>query len=103
MSDRTFVFFRDYSNLIARFPIDTTWRVIRLYLASIFTVVIANAGIPIALGFGLTEDSSLYDAFYTTLKILFNIDLSTFIIESDQRSALHAVYAKYRNHHLACS
>jgi hypothetical protein len=38
-------------------------------------VAITNVGIPIALSFGLTEDSSLYDAFYTTLKSLFDIDL----------------------------
>jgi hypothetical protein len=47
---------------------DTTWRVISLYVASILTVVIVNVGIAIALSFGLTEDSSLYDAFYTILK-----------------------------------
>jgi hypothetical protein len=81
---------------------DTRWRVIRLYVGSILTVVIAAVGIPIALSFGLAEDTSLYDAFYTTLKSLFDIHLSTFIIESDQGSALRAVCAKYRNRHLAC-
>jgi hypothetical protein len=50
----------------------------------------------------LTEDSSLYDAFSATLKSLFDIDLSTFIIESDQGSSLRAIWAKYRNRHLAC-
>jgi uncharacterized membrane protein YqgA involved in biofilm formation len=56
---------------------DTTRRVIRLYVASVLTVVIANVGIPIALSFGLTEDNSLYDSFYTTLKSLFDINLSS--------------------------
>jgi hypothetical protein len=46
-------------------------------------MVIANVGIPIALSFDLAEDGSSYEAFYTTLKSLFDIDLSTFIIESD--------------------
>jgi hypothetical protein len=65
-------------------------------------VVIANVGIPIALSFGLTEDSSLCDASYITLKSLFDIDLSTFIIESHQGSVLHAICVKYYNRHLAC-
>jgi hypothetical protein len=65
-------------------------------------VVIVNVGIPIALSFGLTEDSSLYDTFCTTLKSLLDIDLLTFIIESDQGSVLRAICAKYRNCHLAC-
>jgi hypothetical protein len=81
---------------------DTTWRVVHLYVASILTMVIANVGIPIALSFGLTKDSVLYRAFYITLKSLFDIDLSTFIIESDQRSALRTICVKYRNCHLAC-
>jgi hypothetical protein len=65
-------------------------------------VVIANVGIPIALSFGLTEDSSLYDVFDIALKSLFDIRLPIFIIESDQGSALYAICAKYHNCHLAC-
>jgi hypothetical protein len=42
---------------------DTTWRMVRLYVASILTVVIANTGIPIALSFGPTEDTALYETF----------------------------------------
>jgi hypothetical protein len=64
-------------------------------------VVIANVGIPVALSFDLTEDSSLYDAFYTMPKNLFEVDLLTFIIESDQGRALRAICAKYSNRHLA--
>jgi hypothetical protein len=76
--------------------------VIRLYVASILTVATANVGIPIALGFVLIKDSFLYDAFYTRLKSLFDIDLSTFIIESDQGSTLPAICANSCDRHLAC-
>jgi hypothetical protein len=81
---------------------DKTWRVVRPYVASIPIVVIANVGILIALSLSLTEDRSLYSPFYTTLKNLFDIDLPTFLIESDQGSALRALCVKYRSHHLAC-
>jgi hypothetical protein len=73
-----------------------------VYIASVLTVIIANLGIVIALSLGLTEYSSLYDAFSTTLKSLLDIDSSTVIIESDQGSALHTICAKYRNRHLGC-
>jgi hypothetical protein len=81
---------------------DPTWRAIRLYLVSILTVIIPNVGIPIAVSFDLTEDSFLYNAFYTTLKSLFDVDLLTFIIESDRGSALCAICTKDCNRHLAC-
>jgi hypothetical protein len=81
---------------------DTTWRVLRLYVTSILTVVIGNVGIPIAVSFGPVEDTALYETFYTTLMELFRFDLSTFTVESDQGSALRAICKKYQNPHLAC-
>jgi hypothetical protein len=65
-------------------------------------VVIGNVGIPIALSFGPVEDTELYEMFYTILRELFGFDLSTYIIESDQGSALRAICRKYQNSHLAC-
>jgi hypothetical protein len=53
---------------------DTTWRVLRLHATSILTVVIGNAGIPIAVSFGPVEDTALYDTVYTTLMELFGFD-----------------------------
>jgi hypothetical protein len=81
---------------------DTTWRVLRLYVTSVLTVVIGNVGIPIAVSFGPVEDTALYDTFYTTLMELLGFDLSTFTVESDQGSALRAICKKYQNPHLAC-
>jgi hypothetical protein len=52
--------------------------------------------------FWSVEDVALDDAFYATFRSLFNIDLSTEIIESDQGPALRAICKKYQNRHLAC-
>jgi hypothetical protein len=81
---------------------DTTWRIIRLYVASILTVVIGNLEIQIAFSFGPVKDTRLYDTFYTTLRELFDFDLSAYIIEFDQGSALRAICTKCQNAHLMC-
>jgi hypothetical protein len=63
---------------------DTIWRIIRVYVASILTVVIGTVRIPIALSFGPVEDTGFSDTFYTTRRERFDFDLSAYIIESDQ-------------------
>jgi hypothetical protein len=98
----TYAIFRDYPELISGLLMDTTWRVIRLYVTSILTIVIANTGIPIAVSFGPAEDTAIYETFYSTFRSLFQLDLSQYTIESDQGSALRAICTKYGNRHLAC-
>jgi hypothetical protein len=66
--------FRDHVALVAGLLIDPTWRIIRLYVASILTVVLGNVGIPIALSFGPVEDAGLCNTFYPTLRELFDFD-----------------------------
>jgi hypothetical protein len=81
---------------------NTTWRIIRLYVASILTVVIGNVEIRVALSFGPTEDTALYNTFYLTFRSLLSLALSPYILESDQGSALRAICSKYHNRHLTC-
>jgi hypothetical protein len=50
--------FRDHAKLVSGLLMGITWRIIRLYVASILKVVIGNVGIPVALSFGPTEDAA---------------------------------------------
>jgi hypothetical protein len=75
--------FHEHSAIIAGLLIGTTWKVLRFYVASILTAVIGNVGVPVALSFSLAEDTDLYGAFYIIFRALFNLNLSTDIIESD--------------------
>jgi hypothetical protein len=93
--------FRDHQKLAAGLLMDTTWKILRCYVASILTVVIGNVDVSIALSFGPVEDVALYDALYATFRSLFNIDLSTCLIEFDQGPALQAICKKYQNPGLA--
>jgi hypothetical protein len=93
---------RDSEDLVAGILMDTTWQIIRLPEASILTGVTGNVGIPMALSFGPAENTELYKAFYLTFRNLFDLDLSTYIVEPDQGSALRSLYARYHNLHLVC-
>jgi hypothetical protein len=92
---------RDSADVIAGLLMDTTWKIIRLYVASILTVVVGNVGVPIALSFGPAENNDLYDTFYATFRSLFNLDLSIYVVESDQGPALRSICTQYHNRHLA--
>jgi hypothetical protein len=94
--------FRDHANLVSGLPMDTTWRIIQLHVALILTIGIGNVGIPVALSSGPIKDTALSNTFYLRFRSLFNLDLSTYILESDQGSAFHAICSKYHNRHLAC-
>ena len=69
-----------------------------------------NVGIPIAFSFGLSEDTKIYQLLIDKFTELFDIDLKSFIAESDQGSALKAVCDSFKDHiacvrhfHLRCS
>jgi hypothetical protein len=93
---------RDRASIIAGILMDTTWRVIKLYVALALTVAAANVGIPIALNFGPTENAELYDGFYLIFRSLFNLDLPRYVVESDQGPALRSICAKYGNQRVMC-
>jgi hypothetical protein len=81
---------------------DTTWKVLRLYVTSIFMCSICNVGILVAIAFGSTETKELYQIFYDTLMSAFHIDLSVFIVESDQGSALKLICQSHHGTYLVC-
>jgi hypothetical protein len=94
--------FQKNTSILDGIMLDTTWRVMRLYVTSILMVILANVGIPVAFAFGPVEDSNLYETFFTTFMEVYNIDLSIYVLESDQGSALKSIASKYGNQHLAC-
>jgi hypothetical protein len=75
-------------NKIAGLMMDTTWSVMSQYVTAFMVAVAYNTAIPLGFAFGPIETHNLYKNFYTMFKDRFQIDLSSFIIESDQGSGL---------------
>lgn len=65
-------------------------------------LVLLNVGIPIAMSFGPAETIELYEIFFKTFKTLFDVNLSDFIIESDQGGELKSICRKHNCRHSAC-
>jgi hypothetical protein len=81
---------------------DTTWKVIRSYVAAILMAVPRNVGIPLAFAFGVAETVELYEQHYNAFLRLFEIDLKQYILESDQIPALCALCAARNQPQLLC-
>jgi hypothetical protein len=84
-------------NSVDGLVMDTTFEVIRLYHTAILIAVSHNVGIPLAYAFGPKESIELYDSFYTAFDDL-GINLRTYILESDQGSALKSVGTRHPRH-----
>jgi hypothetical protein len=82
--------------------LDTTWRVLRQYLTAIVMAVYGNVGVPLAIAFGIAETVALDEQFYTALDQLFQLDLSQYIMETDQGPALCALCTRHQQRHLLC-
>jgi hypothetical protein len=78
--------------------LDTTFKVMSRYHTAILIAVFHNVGIPLAFSFGPRESFELYDRFYTVFQEEFQIDLTQYILESDQGSALKKVGARHPRH-----
>jgi hypothetical protein len=92
------------ANAIAGLMMDTTWSVMRQYVTSILVGVSHNTAVPLAFAFGPAETTELYEQFYTGFAQR-GVDISTFIIESDQGPALksfcanHGITQRFCLHH----
>jgi hypothetical protein len=80
-------------NALDGLMLDTTWMVIREYVTSILMGVYRNVGIPLGFAFSLGETTELYEQHYRAFADLFGLDLSQYILESDQGAALCAICA----------
>jgi hypothetical protein len=92
---------RREANHLAGLMFDTTWEVMWAYVTSILVAVRQNTVFPVAFAFGAAETTELYELFYEEFGKL-EVNLCDFVAESDQGSALMALFKKYKNLHLIC-
>jgi hypothetical protein len=71
--------------------LDTSWKVIRKYATTTIMSVYRNVWIPLGFTFGAAETVELYEQHFGAFNCLFGINLSHYILESDQGSALCAL------------
>jgi hypothetical protein len=77
---------------------DTTFKVLRQYHTAILIAVIRNVGIPLAYSFGPQETVELYDEFYKVFQEQLGINLTQYILLSDQGAALKKVRERHPLH-----
>ena len=82
--------------------LDTTWKVMYNYVTSILVASVCNVSVPLGFSFGKSETKDEYQLLFSFFKSKLNIDLSNYIIESDQGSALKSVCSDNSCIHLAC-
>jgi len=82
--------------------LDTTWKVMPLYVTSFIMASVMNIGIPLGFAFGIGEDKTLYERHFKAFADMTGIDVSKFVILSDQGSALKAICDEKFAIHLAC-
>ena len=93
---------KDNGDLIDGLIMDTTWKIMKNYVTSILVASSFNVSIPLGFSFGPAETKELYELLFSFFKSKLDIDLSVYVIESDQGSALRAVCEDHGNEHLAC-
>ena len=89
-------------DLIQGLLLDTTWKVMSLYVTSIVMGSAMNTGIPLGFAFGHGEDKNLYIELLSTLQEKTEIELRGTVIESDQGSALKSACSHFQMTHIAC-
>jgi hypothetical protein len=89
-------------NEIDGLMLDTTWHIFRQYVTAILMAVFRNVGIPLGFAFGVAETAELYERHYAAFRELFGLDLSTYVLESDQGSALTSLCARHGQLQLFC-
>ena len=94
--------FADNPNFIDGFLLDTTWKIMSLYVTSIIMGSAYNVGLPLGFAFGHGEDKAMYKELLETLQDKLEIRLKDMVIESDQGSALRAICKELEMIHLAC-
>jgi hypothetical protein len=65
---------------------DTTWTVLRLYVTALLIAVSRTGAVALAFAFGRIESAELYELFWTLFHEELHIELSEYILESDQGS-----------------
>ena len=66
--------------------LDTTWKIMPMYVTSIIMASSMNVGIPLGFSFGSGEDKTLYQRHFAAFSEQLGVDISKFVTESDQES-----------------
>lgn len=90
------------NNVVSGLLVDTTWRLIPNYVTSILMASVNNIGIPLSFAFGVGETKSLYNLHIDTFKSILDIDLCSYVIESDQGTAIESVCKERNIEHIYC-
>jgi hypothetical protein len=80
----------------------TALLVMQISVMAILVAVSHNPAIPLTFGFGLVESFELSDYFYDVLKLLYDVNLSEFKVESDQGSGLTKYCETHKIVHCFC-
>jgi hypothetical protein len=89
-------------NVIDGLMLDTTWHVIRQSVTTIVMAVYCHVGVPLEFALGVAETMELDQQHYDAFTELFAIDLSRYILESDQGSELSAICTRHDQIQLIC-
>lgn len=84
------------------FLLDTTWRILPMYVTSIITVCFLNTSLPIGFTFSNGETKENYNYLLSVIESEFSIDFQSKIIESDQGKALIGLCQDRSIFHLKC-
>ena len=60
ISPKAYDLFHKYKNSMKGFILDTTWKILPLYVTSILNACFANTSVPIGFAFGTGETKKLY-------------------------------------------
>ena len=94
--------FGENEGIIQGLLMDTTWRVMSKYVASILMCTSHNVGIPTSFTFSGVEDKELYSLFIDFIKKQTDVDISKYCVESDQGTALRSICDRFIKTHYAC-
>ena len=92
----------DNLSIIDGLMLDGTFKVLKNYVTCIIVCISFNTSIPIGFTFSPIEDDKLFNSVFKTFLEITNVDLSQFIIESDQGPSLIKSFSGYHCQHLCC-
>lgn len=87
--------FQYYNNKIKGFILDTTWKILPLYVTSILAACFANMSIPIGYAFGTGKTKKLYNFLLKTIEEKLHFSFKSVILESDQGGRLLSLSIYY--------
>lgn len=90
------------SSIIDGLMFDGTFKILKNYVTCIIMAISHNTSIPVGFTFSPFEDEFLYDNIFQTFLEILGLDISNFVIESDQGKHLINICKKYNCKHLCC-